>query len=52
LVAITALFFVGGASVLAVTCPRAEDIEKWGRAFLNQPEDALGNEENYSARDG
>jgi uncharacterized membrane protein len=36
-VAVTAFTFVVGASVLAVTCPPAEDLEKWGRAFLEQP---------------
>jgi hypothetical protein len=37
-VAVTAVIFVGGAVVLALTCRPAERIEKWGGAFLNPPE--------------
>jgi uncharacterized membrane protein len=37
-VAVTAVIFVGGAVVLALTCRPAERIEKWGGAFLKPPE--------------
>jgi len=36
-VAVTAFLFVGGATVLAATCPAAERIEKWGGAFIDRP---------------
>jgi hypothetical protein len=38
-VAVTAFVFVGGATVLAATCPAAEKIEKWGRAFADHSEE-------------
>lgn len=37
-VAATALIFVAGATFLALTCPRAEGIEKWGHASARSPE--------------
>jgi len=39
-VAICAVVFVGGATLLAVTCPAAEKIEKWGTGFLTDREPA------------
>jgi uncharacterized membrane protein len=35
-VAVTAFVFVAGATGLALTCPPAEAIEKWGRAFIDR----------------
>jgi uncharacterized membrane protein len=37
-VAVTAVAFVGGANGLAATCPPAEELEKWGRAFGDFPD--------------
>jgi uncharacterized membrane protein len=37
-VAFTALVFVGGATGLALTCPPAEEIEKWDRVLIRRPE--------------
>jgi uncharacterized membrane protein len=36
-VAVTAFLFVVAATGLALTCPRAENIEKWGGAFGDPP---------------
>ncbi len=40
LVALTALAFVAGATVLAALCPPAEKIEKWGLAFVDPTDQA------------
>lgn len=36
-VAVTSVVFVGGAIAMALTCPAAERIEKWGGAFISLP---------------
>lgn len=36
LVAVTAITFIGSATALALTCPQAETIEKWGGSFIRE----------------
>ena len=37
-VAVTSVAFVVGATALALTCPNAEKLEKWGGAFVDLPD--------------
>jgi uncharacterized membrane protein len=39
-VAATGFAFVAGATALALTCPPAEKVEKWGGAFVDRPDAA------------